>query len=189
MKYSLAERKVITKGNYWIAPNAIVIGSVVLENNASLWFSVVVRGDNDLVTIGDRTNIQDNCVVHPDPGIPVTIGSNVSVGHMAMIHGCTIGDGSLIGIGAVIGLRFLLDYLVDGGAGHIQSLILASVLLIVGFQTVLIGLVADLIAGSRALVEDTLFRVREIELRLGEGPDVERLVEPTETTRSHARSS
>ena len=94
-----------------------------------------------------------------------------------------------IGVGAVIGVRFLLEYMVDGGAGHIQSLILASVLLIVGFQTVLIGLVADLIAGSRALVEDTLFRVREIELRLGEGPDVERLVEPTETTRSHARSS
>jgi hypothetical protein len=95
-----------------------------------------------------------------------------------------------IGVGAVIGVRFLLDYLVDGGAGHIQSLILASVLLIIGFQTVLIGLVADLIAGSRALVEDTLFRVREIELRLGEGPEVERLGgEPADTTRSHARSS
>jgi hypothetical protein len=94
-----------------------------------------------------------------------------------------------IGVGAVIGVRFLLDYLSDGGAGHIQSLILASVLLIVGFQTVLIGLVADLIAGSRALVEDTLFRVREIELRLGEGPEVERLAGPADTTRSHARSS
>lgn len=91
--------------------------------------------------------------------------------------------------GSVIGIRFLFDYLSDGGAGHIQSLILASVLLIAGFQTVLIGLLADLIAGSRALVEDTLFRVREIELRLGEGPEVERLAEPTDATRSHARSS
>jgi glycosyltransferase involved in cell wall biosynthesis len=94
-----------------------------------------------------------------------------------------------IGTGSVIGVRFVFDYLSDGGAGHIQSLILASVLLIVGFQTVLIGLLADLIAGSRALVEDTLFRVREIELRLGEGPEVERLAEPTDATRSHARSS
>jgi glycosyltransferase involved in cell wall biosynthesis len=94
-----------------------------------------------------------------------------------------------IALGGIIGLRFLADYLHDGGAGHIQSLILASVLLIVGFLTMLIGLLADLIAGSRALVEDTLFRVREIELRLGEGPEVERLVEPADTTRSHARSS
>jgi glycosyltransferase involved in cell wall biosynthesis len=94
-----------------------------------------------------------------------------------------------IGTGAVIGLRFILDYLVEGGAGHIQSLILASVLLIIGFQTVLIGLLADLIAGSRALVEDTLFRVRELELRLGEGPEVERLQAPAEPAPGRARSS
>jgi len=89
-------------GQYWIAETAVVIGRVRLKSHSSVWFGAVVRGDNDRVTIGDRTNIQDNCVVHPDPGIPVTIGSNVSVGHMAMVHGCTIGDGSLIGIGAVI---------------------------------------------------------------------------------------
>jgi glycosyltransferase involved in cell wall biosynthesis len=94
-----------------------------------------------------------------------------------------------IGFGTVIGLRFLFEYLTEGGAGHIQSLILAAVLVIVGFQTVLIGLLADLIASSRALVEDTLFRVREIELRLGEGPDIERLVDTSDAPRSHARSS
>jgi carbonic anhydrase/acetyltransferase-like protein (isoleucine patch superfamily) len=101
--YNLGARQVEFRGpDVYVAPNASLIGSVSVGNECSFWFGAVVRGDNDLVTIGDRTNIQDNCVVHPDPGIPVTIGSNVSVGHMAMVHGCTIGDGSLIGIGAVI---------------------------------------------------------------------------------------
>jgi len=101
--YNLGERRVEVRGpDVYVAPNASLIGSVIVGNECSFWFGAVVRGDNDLVTIGDRTNIQDNCVVHPDPGIPVTIGSNVSVGHMAMVHGCTIGDGSLIGIGAVV---------------------------------------------------------------------------------------
>jgi glycosyltransferase involved in cell wall biosynthesis len=92
-------------------------------------------------------------------------------------------------LGGVIGIRFVFDYLIEGGAGHIQSLILAAVLVIVGFQTVLIGLLADLIASSRALVEDNLFRVREIELRLGEGPEVERLEPPADAPKTHARSS
>jgi glycosyltransferase involved in cell wall biosynthesis len=94
-----------------------------------------------------------------------------------------------ISVGLVIGIRFVADYLADGGAGHVQSLLLASVLLILGVQTMLIGLLADLIAGSRALVEDTLFRVRELELRLGEGAEVERLPGPPDAKRGHARSS
>ena len=102
MKYSLGDRKVVCKGDYWIAPNSIVTGSVVLENNASVWFSCVVRADNDTITIGENSQLQDGCILHVDPGFPITIGRNVSVGHMAMLHGCTIGDGSLIGIKAVI---------------------------------------------------------------------------------------
>lgn len=102
MKYSIGERKVICKGQYWIADNAIVIGSVVLENNASIWFNCVVRADHDVIIIGENSQLQDGCVVHVDPGHPVTLGRNVSVGHMAMLHGCTIGDGSLIGIKSVI---------------------------------------------------------------------------------------
>ncbi|MBI4194725.1 MAG: gamma carbonic anhydrase family protein, partial [Betaproteobacteria bacterium] len=102
MKYSFEDRKVVCKGDCWIAPDAIVIGSVVLENNASVWFGCIVRADNDVVTIGENSQLQDGCVLHVDPGFPVTIGSNVSVGHMAMLHGCTIGDGSLIGIKSVI---------------------------------------------------------------------------------------
>ena len=102
MKYSLGEKKVVAKGDHWIADNATVIGSVVLEKDASIWFNCVVRADNDVVTIGEGSQLQDGCIVHVDPGHPLTLGRNVSVGHMVMLHGCTIGDGSLVGIGSVI---------------------------------------------------------------------------------------
>ena len=102
MKFSLPDRKVVCKGDYWIAPNATVIGSVILEHNASVWFGCIVRGDHDTITLGENSQLQDGCVLHVDAGFPLTIGKNVSVGHMAMLHGCTIGDGTLIGIKAVI---------------------------------------------------------------------------------------
>ena len=102
MKYAFEDRRVVCRGDYWIAPNAVVIGSVVLGANVSIWFGCVVRGDDDTVTIGENSQLQDGCVVHVDHGFPVTIGRGVSVGHMAMLHGCTIGDGSLIGIKSVI---------------------------------------------------------------------------------------
>ena len=101
--FSLGERKVVFQGEEWfIAHNATVIGTVILHNQASVWFKSVVRGDNDIITIGERSNIQDAAVLHVDPGVPLTLGKNVSVGHQAMLHGCTIGDGSLVGIGAII---------------------------------------------------------------------------------------
>ncbi|MDX1513797.1 MAG: gamma carbonic anhydrase family protein [Gammaproteobacteria bacterium] len=102
MIYSLENRKVETRGDYFVAHNATVIGSVILENNASIWFNCVVRGDNDLITIGENSNVQDASVLHTDAGIRLTLGRNVSIGHKAMLHGCTIGDGSLIGINAVV---------------------------------------------------------------------------------------
>ena len=114
MKYSLAERKVVTKGEHWIAPGASVIGSVTLENNASVWFNAVVRGDNEQITIGENSQVQDGAVLHADPGFPCTLGKNVSIGHLAMVHGCTVGDGTLVGIksvilnGAVIGKNCLI---------------------------------------------------------------------------------
>jgi len=89
-------------GNYWIAPNAQVIGNCILHHNASVWFNAVLRGDNDPITIGENSNIQDGAILHTDLGIPLTIGKNVTVGHLAMLHGCEIGDNSLIGIGAVV---------------------------------------------------------------------------------------
>lgn len=102
MKYSLGDRKVICKGDYWIADNAVVIGTVVLENDASIWFNCVVRGDSEVITLGEGSQLQDGCVVHADPGFPCTLGKGVSVGHMVMLHGCTIGDGTLVGIKSVI---------------------------------------------------------------------------------------
>ena len=102
MKFTFEDRKVVCKGDYWIAPDAIVIGSVIMEPNASVWFGCIVRGDNDTITIGENSQLQDGCVLHADPGFPITIGRNASIGHMAMLHGCTIGDGSLVGIKSVI---------------------------------------------------------------------------------------
>jgi carbonic anhydrase/acetyltransferase-like protein (isoleucine patch superfamily) len=101
--YALGERKVLIHGEEcFIADNATVIGSVILHPHASVWYNAVVRGDSEIITIGERTNIQDAAVLHADPGVPLTLGKNVSVGHQAMLHGCTVGDGSLIGIGAII---------------------------------------------------------------------------------------
>ena len=89
-------------GEYWIAPNAVVLGNVILRKNASVWFGAVLRGDNDPIEIGENSNVQDNSVLHTDNGSPLTIGANVTVGHMVMMHGCTVGDGSLIGIGSIV---------------------------------------------------------------------------------------
>ncbi len=86
----------------WIAPNATVIGDVRLGANASVWWNATLRGDNDPIHIGDNTNIQDGSVLHTDEGVPMHIGANVTVGHLVMLHGCTIGDGCLVGIGSVI---------------------------------------------------------------------------------------
>ncbi|HEX4869629.1 MAG TPA: gamma carbonic anhydrase family protein [Moraxellaceae bacterium] len=102
MRYSLGDRRIETRGDFWIADSASVIGSVILENNASIWFNAVVRGDCDVIHIGENTNIQDGSVLHADVGVPLTIGRNVTVGHKVMLHGCSIGDNSLIGINAVI---------------------------------------------------------------------------------------
>jgi carbonic anhydrase/acetyltransferase-like protein (isoleucine patch superfamily) len=87
---------------YWIAPTAVVLGNVELKRNASVWFGAVARGDNDPIVIGENSNIQDGSVLHTDEGIPLTIGRNVTVGHLVMLHGCSIGDNSLIGIGSIV---------------------------------------------------------------------------------------
>lgn len=87
---------------YWIAPTAAVMGRVVLKKNASVWWGAVLRGDNDPITIGEGSNVQDGSVLHTDTGSPLNIGANVTVGHMVMLHGCTIGDGSLVGIGSTV---------------------------------------------------------------------------------------
>jgi carbonic anhydrase/acetyltransferase-like protein (isoleucine patch superfamily) len=106
-------------GSAYVAPNATVLGNVTLEENSSVWFGATLRGDNENIRIGASSNVQDGAVLHTDPGFPMSIGANVSIGHQAMLHGCTVGEGSLIGIqsvllnGAVIGKGCLI------GAGAI----------------------------------------------------------------------
>ncbi len=89
-------------GQYWVAPGANLIGKIELKKEASVWFNVVMRGDNELISVGERSNVQDCSVLHTDMGFPLTIGADVTIGHMAMLHGCTIGNTTLIGIGATV---------------------------------------------------------------------------------------
>ena len=102
MIYELDGRKPVFKGEYFVAENAAVIGSVVMEANSSVWFNVTIRGDNELITLGENVNVQDGSVIHTDSGKPVVLHRNVSIGHLVMLHGCTIGENSLIGIGAIL---------------------------------------------------------------------------------------
>jgi carbonic anhydrase/acetyltransferase-like protein (isoleucine patch superfamily) len=103
MHYDLGSRRLRMLGDgHYIAPNAVVIGDVVLEDCASVWFNVVIRGDNDTIRLGARSNVQDGSVLHTDAGVKLVLGPSVSVGHLVMLHGCSIGEGSLIGIKSVI---------------------------------------------------------------------------------------
>jgi carbonic anhydrase/acetyltransferase-like protein (isoleucine patch superfamily) len=119
MLHSLGNRvpQLIGDGHF-IARNASVIGSVILHHQASVWFNVVIRGDNDLMVIGENTNIQDGSVLHTDAGVPFALGRDVTVGHQAMLHGCMVGDNSLIGIQAVLLNRAVIgrNCLIGSGA-------------------------------------------------------------------------
>lgn len=102
--YALADAdlEVEDEDAFWVAPNAILIGRVVLKRNASVWWGAVLRGDNEPIVVGENSNVQDGSVLHTDMGAPLTIGRNVTIGHQAMLHGCTIGDQALIGIKATV---------------------------------------------------------------------------------------
>ncbi|MGF1619582.1 MAG: gamma carbonic anhydrase family protein [Rhodomicrobiaceae bacterium] len=102
--YSLdgVEPQLPASGDYWIAPDAVVLGKVRLDSNASVWFGAVLRGDNELIHIGEGSNIQDRCVLHTDMGFPLTVAAGCTIGHSAILHGCTIGKNSLVGMGATI---------------------------------------------------------------------------------------
>jgi len=102
MIYDFENKSLKSEGKNWIASNAIIIGDIVIKNDASIWFNVVLRGDIEKIEVGEGSNIQDGSVLHTDPGYPLTIGKGVTVGHMVMLHGCTIGDDTLIGIGSTI---------------------------------------------------------------------------------------
>lgn len=116
--YQLGEHIPHIDPSAYITDSANIIGKAKIEANASIWFDVTIRGDNELITIGENSNVQEGCVLHTDPGQPLTVGKNVTIGHQAMLHGCTIGDGALIGIQAVIlnGARIGRNCLVGAGA-------------------------------------------------------------------------
>jgi carbonic anhydrase/acetyltransferase-like protein (isoleucine patch superfamily) len=114
----LDDRKPVFRGDYFVAQNAAVIGSVVLEPNASVWWGVTIRADNDVITLGENVNVQDNSVLHTDGGVPLVLERNVSIGHLVMLHGCHIGENSLVGIGAIVlnGAKIGKNCLIGAGA-------------------------------------------------------------------------
>jgi carbonic anhydrase/acetyltransferase-like protein (isoleucine patch superfamily) len=116
--YQLGEHAPEIDPSAYVAESANLIGKVKVEARASIWFDVTIRGDNELITVGENSNVQECCVLHTDPGYPLTIANNVTVGHQAMLHGCTIGEGALVGIQAVIlnGAKIGKNCLVGAGA-------------------------------------------------------------------------
>ena len=121
-------------GRYWIADSAVVIGRVRLKSDASVWFNAVLRGDNEWIELGERSQIQDNAMLHTDPGFPLTIGENCVIGHNVVLHGCRIAANSLIGMGAVVlnGARIGRNCLVGAGAVVTEGKEFADNSLIVG---------------------------------------------------------
>ncbi len=101
--YSIGDKRVELRGaHHYIAHDATLVGAITLEADANIWFKVVIRAENDVVRIGESTNVQDGSVLHVDPGFPLTLGRQVTIGHKVMLHGCTVGDGSLVGINSVV---------------------------------------------------------------------------------------
>lgn len=145
------------EGRYWVAPDATLIGRVILKAEASIWFGSVLRGDNEPIVVGEGTNIQENCVLHTDPGFPMTLGTNVTVGHMAILHGCTVGDNSLIGMGATV---------LNGARIGRNSLVGSNALVTEGKEfpdnSLIVGAPAKVV---RTLDEETVARLKETALR------------------------
>ncbi len=157
------------EGTYWIAPDASVVGNVKMAADASIWFGAVVRGDNEPIMIGARSNIQDGSVLHSDPGAPLTIGEGVTVGHKVVLHGCTIGDNSLIGIGAVVLNRARIgrNSLVGAGALITEGKAFPDGVLIVGSPArVVRELTPEQIEGLKRSAEHYVGNARRFAKRL-----------------------
>jgi carbonic anhydrase/acetyltransferase-like protein (isoleucine patch superfamily) len=139
MFYKLGERTPKKGNNVFVADNAKVIGDVILEDESSVWFGVTLRGDNDTITIGKQTNVQDGSVLHTDPGIKLTLGQGVTVGHQAMLHGCDVGDYSLIGIQAVIlnGAKIGKHCIIGANALVPENMVIPDGSLVVGSPAVI----------------------------------------------------
>ena len=153
----------------WVADNATLIGRVVLGPGASVWYGCVLRGDNEPIVIGARSNVQENSVMHTDPGRPLTIGEDVTIGHMAMLHGCSVGDGSLIGIQAVLlnGVVVGRGSLVGAGALVTEDKVFADGSLIVGSPAICKrALTAEQVAGLRRIADGYVARAERYRQQL-----------------------
>lgn len=134
MLFSLDDQKVEIKGECYIAHNATVVGNVSIGNDASIWFNVVIRGDSELITIGEGSNVQDGAVLHTDPGCELTLGKGVTIGHKVMLHGCTIDDYTLIGINSVIlnGAKIGKHCIIGANALVTENMVIPDGSLVVG---------------------------------------------------------
>jgi carbonic anhydrase/acetyltransferase-like protein (isoleucine patch superfamily) len=155
MIYELGDRKPIFRGDYYVAQNAAVIGSVVIGPGASVWWNVTIRGDNDVIVLGENVNIQDGSVVHTDGGVQVTLAKNVSVGHLVMLHGCTIGENSLIGIGAIVLNRAVIgkNCLIGAGATVTEGKVIPDGSLVLGVNKIVRALTPEEIANNTWIAE------------------------------------
>ena len=162
MIYQLDDRKPTFEGDYFVAANAAVIGSVVMKKNANVWWSVTIRGDNDVITLGENVNIQDNSVIHTDGGIEVTLEKNVSVGHLVMLHGCTVRENSLIGIGAIVLNRAVIgrNCLVGAGATVTEGKVIPDGSLVLGVNKIVRQLTPEEIATNTWIAEHYVERAQ-----------------------------
>ncbi|TGD62883.1 gamma carbonic anhydrase family protein [Tabrizicola sp. WMC-M-20] len=134
MIYALGDIAPVIDPTAWVAPGANIIGRIVLEAGSSVWFGVTLRGDNEVIHVGAGTNVQENCVLHTDMGHPLTIGANCTIGHKAMLHGCSIGDGTLIGMGATVlnGAKIGRGCLIGAGALITEGKVIPDFSLVMG---------------------------------------------------------
>lgn len=132
--YALADNAPKIAADAWVAPDANVIGKVVMETKSSVWFGCTIRGDNEVITVGAGSNVQENCVFHTDIGFPLTIGKNCTIGHKVMLHGCTIEDNSLIGMGATVlnGAKIGKNCLIGAGALITENKVIPDGSLVMG---------------------------------------------------------
>lgn len=146
-------RPALPAGDHWIAEEAVLIGDVSIAQNVSIWFGAVLRGDNERITIGAGSNVQENTVMHTDPGFPLTVGKGCTIGHKAMLHGCEIGDNALIGMGAIVlnGAKIGRDCLIGAGALVTEGKVIPDGALVVGSPAKVV----------RALDENSIAKLRE----------------------------
>lgn len=164
MRFDLDGRNTWLDPTAWVAPSATVVGAVRLRQHASVWYGAVVRADLEEIEIGERSNIQDNCVLHADPGRPLIVGSGVTVGHSAVLHGCAIGDGVLVGMGAIVlnGARIEAGCIIGAGALVPENAVIPAASLVLGSPGRVRRPVAE--AERRSIEQNAQQYVRLVEL-------------------------